>query len=240
MNGTSDFMSGFMTGQNSDRNNGYGWGAEGSWIWIILIFALFGWGGNGWGNNRTDEQVDVDTRFIERDIFNTNQNVSNTACQTQRDVLENRYTTQLGLQQLGAQAQNCCCETQKEILQNRYDNALQTNTLQNQASTNALNAQMQLSDCCCKLEAQGLANTQKILDKLCENEINQLRTDLQSAQLQISQLSQTSNIVNTLLPRAVPAYPSVSPYMSAFGFGFNGFNGFNNGCGCNSGCGCNI
>lgn len=112
---------------------------------------------------------------------------------------------------------------------------MHTNTLQNQASTNALNAQMQLSDCCCKLEAQGLANTQKILDKLCENEINQLRTDLQSAQLQISQLSQTSNIVNTLLPRAVPAYPSVSPYMSAFGCGFNGFN---NNCGC--GCGCNI
>lgn len=107
MNGTSDFMSGFMTGQNSERN-GYCWGADGSFIWIILIFALFGWGGNGFRNNGVQSQIDIDTRFLERDIFNTNQNVSNTACQTQRDVLENRYTTQLGLQQLGAQAQNCC------------------------------------------------------------------------------------------------------------------------------------
>lgn len=99
---------------------------------------------------------------------------------------------------------------------------------------------MQLADCCCRLEAGNLANTQKILDKLCDNEINQLRTDLQSAQLQISQLSQTSNIVNTLRPTPIPAYINCSPYQSAFnngfGYGFNNCYGFNNNCGC--GCGC--
>lgn len=109
--------------------------------------------------------------------------------------------------------QNCCCETQKEILQNRYDNALQTNTLQ-----------AQIQNCCCDLRAEGLANTQKILDKMCENEINQLRTDLQSAQLQISQLSQTANITNTLRPFPSPSYIVSSPYMSLY----NPYNG----CGC--------
>ena len=91
---------------------------------------------------------------------------------------------------------------------------------------------MQLADCCCRLEAGNLANTQKILDKLCENEINQLRTDLQSAQLQISQLAQTANITNTLRPYPQPAYITCSPYESAM-FGRYGFNGFNsNGCCC--------
>ena len=194
----------------NSRNDGYGYGdgMYGGWFWIIII--LFAFWGNGFNNRNCNDNVAE--QFIERDIFTTNQNVYNTACQTQRDVLENRYTNQL-----------CCCDTQKEILQNRYDNALQTQTLSSQ-----------MAQCCCDLRAEGIANTQKILDKLCENEINQLRTDLQSAQLQISQLSQTANITNTLRPYPTPAYITCSPYESAF-FGRYGFNGFNNGCGC----GCN-
>ena len=188
----------------NSRNDGYGYGdgMYGGWFWIIII--LFAFWGNGFNNRNCNDNVAE--QFIERDIFTTNQNVSNTACQTQRDVLENRYTNQL-----------CCCDTQKEILQNRYDNALQTQTLSSQ-----------MAQCCCDLRAEGIANTQKILDKLCENEINQLRTDLQSAQLQISQLSQTANITNTLRPYPTPAYITCSPYESAL----FGRYGFNNGCGC--------
>ena len=202
------------------NRDGYGYddGMYGGWFWIIII--LFAFWGNGFNRNNGLEN-NIDTRFLERDIFNTNQNVSTTGCQTQRDVLENRYTTQLGLTNLGAQAQNCCCEIQKEILQNRYDNALQTQTLSSQ-----------MANCCCDLRAEGIANTQKILDKLCENEINQLRTDLQSAQLQISQLSQTANITNTLRPYPTPAYLTCSPYMSSI-YAYNGFNNCG-GCGCNN------
>ena len=70
--------------------------------------------------------------IIKRDIFNTNQNVSTTGCQTQRDILETKYN--LGTQVLENRF-NCsqnACATQKEILQNRYDNALQTQTLSSQ------------------------------------------------------------------------------------------------------------
>ena len=212
----------------NNRGYGYGYGDGmygGEWFWIIIIL-FFAWGNNGWGNRGCDNNCTE--QFIERDIFTTNQNVSNTACQTQRDVLDSKYD--LGTQILENRYQNqlCCCNTQKEILQNRYDNALQTQTLSSQ-----------MANCCCDLRAEGIANTQKILDKLCENEINQLRTDLQSAQLQISQLSQTANITNALRPYPQPAYITCSPYESAFfgRFGFNGFNnnccGFNNGC-----CGC--
>ena len=195
------------------------------WFWvIILLFLVYG---NGFGNRNQDTLMSDE--FIKRDIFNTNQNVSNTGCQTQRDVLENRYTTQLGLSNLSAQNQACCCETQKEIIQNRYDNALQTQTLS-----------AQMAQCCCDLRAEGIANTQKILDKMCQNEINTLRDrlnerdrELQSAQLQISQVSQTSNIVNSLRPYPQPAYITCSPYQSAF-YGLGNFNGF----GCNNSCGC--
>lgn len=205
------------------RNNDYDGFGNGGWMWIILLAVLFrgNWGGyGGYGG----ESPLVSEEFIKRDIFNTNQNVSNTACQTQRDVLENRYTTQLGLQQVQAAQQQCCCDTQKEILQSRYDSALQNQALQ-----------AQLAQCCCDLRtaihAEGEAtrgliqgNTiQDLRDRLAERD-----RDLAAANNQISQVSQTNTIVNAVRPTPIPAYLTCSPYF-AYNYG---------GCGCNTGCGC--
>lgn len=192
--------------RNNDGYDGFG---NGGWIWIILLAFLFrgNWGGYG------GESPLVSEEFIKRDIFNTNQNVSNTACQTQRDVLENRYTNQI-----------CCCETQKEILQSRYDAALQAQTIQ-----------AQLASCCCDLKtaihAEGEAtrgliqgNTiQDLRDRLAERD-----RDLSTANFQLSQQAQSANIISTLQPTPRPAYLTCSPYF-AYNYG---------GCGCNVGCGC--
>ena len=190
------------------RNDGYDGFGNGAWIWIILLAFLFR--GN-WGGNYGAENPIVSEEFIKRDIFNTNQNVSNTACQTQRDVLENRYTNQL-----------CCCETQKEILQSRYDAALQAQTLQ-----------AQLANCCCDLKTaihaegeatRGLiqANTiQDLRDRLAERD-----RDLSTANFQLSQQAQSANIISTLQPTPKPEYLTCSPY-----FAYN-YGGCGNSCGC--------
>lgn len=196
------------------NNRGYAdgmWGGE--WFWIIIILFAF-WGNNGWGNNRNNCCENISEQFIERDLFSTNQNVSNTACQTQRDVLENRYTTQLGLANLQAQNQACCCETQKEILQNRYDNALQTQTLS-----------AQMAQCCCDLRAEGLANTQKVIDLIQQDKIDQLRDQVYTTSLALNNANLANQIVNSIIPRPVPAYPSCSPFVPSY-------YGFNNGCNC--------
>ena len=145
------------------KNDGYdnGFGNGGWWIWIILIAFLFC--GNGWGRNNdtattAGENAFLSDEFVKRDIFNTNQNVSNTACQTQRDVLESRYTTQLGLQQMQAQQQ---------------------------------------------------ADRDR---------------DLQLSNFQISQVSQTKNIVDAVRPFPTPAYITASPYVSYNGYAYGGCN----------------
>ena len=208
--------------ENNYCYDGMGFGGNSGWFWIILIL-LFSSG--GFRNDNRDNLL-VSDEFIKRDIFNTNQNVSTTACQTQRDVLESRYTTELGLANMQAALQNCCCETQKEIIQNRYDNALQTQSLSSQ-----------VAQCCCDLKTaihaegeatRGLIQANTIQD--LRDKVNERDRELQSAQFQISQVSQTSNIVNTLRPFPQPAYITASPYQS-YGYGC----GFNN-CGC--GCGC--
>lgn len=194
-----------------DGGDGFGNGM-GCWFWILILFLFRGWGyGNGHENPLISEE------FIKRDIFNTNQNVSTTACQTQRDILENRYANQLGLQQLGTQMQNCCCETGKEILESRYTTQLGFQGLQ-----------AQLASCCCDIKEAILADGAETRALIQANTIQDLRDkvadrdrDLMTANFQISQAAQSANIIDSVRPYPVPAVP----YQPVYGYGC--------GCGCN-------
>lgn len=197
---------GAVMGNNRD---GFGYG-DGAWFWIIII--LFAFWGNGFNRNNGLE-TDIDTRFLERDVFNTNQNVSTSACQTQRDVIETKYD--LGTQVLENRF-NCsqnACETQKEVLQNRYDNALQTQTLS-----------AQMAQCCCDLRAEGLANTQKVIDLIQQDKIDQLRDQVYTTNQALNNTNLANTIINSVRPFPVPSYIVSSPYTSLY----NPYNG----CGC--------
>lgn len=137
------------------NNRGYGYDGMdgyGAWFWIIIILFAF-WGNNGWGN-RNGQDTLLSDEFIKRDIFNTNQNVSNTACQTQRDVLDSKYGLNTAILENRFNCSQNACATQKEILQNRYDNALQTQTLSAQAA-----------QCCLRI----FKKVQKIVGNLIRN-----------------------------------------------------------------------
>ncbi len=196
---------------NAARNTGYdGMDGYGAWFWIIIILFAF-WGNNGWGN-RNGQDTLLSDEFIKRDIFNTNQNVSNTACQTQRDVLDSKYGLNTAVLENRFNCSQNACATQKEILQNRYDNALQTQTLSSQ-----------MAECCCNLRAEGLANTQKIIDLIQQDKIDQLRDQVYTTNLALNNANLTNQIVNSIIPRPAPAYPSCSPFVpSYYGFGNNG------------------
>lgn len=191
----------------SRNNDGFG---EGSWFWIIII--LFAFWGNGFNRNNNLE-TDIDTRFLERDIFNTNQNVSNTACTTQRDVLENRYA--LGTQILENRF-NCsqnACNTQKEILQNRYDNALQTQTLS-----------AQMSECCCDLKTAIHAEGEATRSMIQNDKIEQLRDQAFASNLALNNTNLANTVINAVRPFPSPSYVVSSPYTSLY----NPYSG----CGC--------
>lgn len=187
----------------ADRNNNEFGG--GYWIWIILLFLLFG--GN-WGNNgNLQNDALMNQEFIKRDLFNTNQNVSSQGFQNSRDILESRYTTQLGLQNLGQQNQECCCATQRAI------DGVNTQSFKNTCDiTTAIHAEGEAT------RALINANTmQELRDKLADRD-----RDLLTANFQLSQQAQSANIINTLQPTPKPAYITCSPYYA-----------YNNGCGCN-------
>lgn len=201
------------------NNNGF-FGGDGIWA-IVLIALLFnngfgGFGNNGWNNVATTDFVS--SEFTQRDINNGFQNQSNlisngfsdlatNICNLKSDVLENRYASQLS-----------ACNTQRDIL-------TQTNELNTNLLTTALNAQAKMDECCCTLRAQGIENTQKILDAMNQNTIDDLRSQVNDLKNTITANGIGTSIVNQVRPYPIPAYPVTSPYTGLYNGGFYG-NGF--------------
>lgn len=200
--------------------DGFGFGGDG--IWALLIFAMIfnngfgGWGNNGYNNLATTDFVS--SEFTQRDINGGFQNTNNliaggfadvnsNICGVKGDILENRYATQLA-----------ACNTQRDILQ-------QTNELNTNLLTTALQSQAKMDECCCNLRAQGIENTQKILDVLNQNTIDSLRSEVNDLKNTITANGIGSTIINSVRPYPVPAYQVSSPYVGLnpyFGAGFYG------------------
>ena len=209
---------------NYGNNNGF-FGGEGIWaiVLIALLFGNNGWGGfgggNGWNNIATTDYIS--SEFTQRDINNGFQNqnnlisngFSNTAqdiCNLRSEVLENRYANQLAES-----------NTQRDIL-------LTGSRLENDLATQSLQGLARLDSCCCELKAQGLENTQRILDAMNQNTIQDLRDRLTQAKDIISDQRTENNIISALRPYPIPAYLTSSPYVG-FGYGWGNGSFYGNG-----------
>lgn len=214
------------TGGNRN-NDGFG---DGNGWWIILFLLIFGWGGYGFGGGyggggfnspagqgfatRSDIDAALATQGIESGITGIGTQLCNGFAGVNSAIAN-----------LGYQNQQCCCDLKQAIGDVNYNMAAQTNILQNTVNNGFRDV----------IEAQN-AGTQRIIDTITQDKIQSLQTELQSAQLQLSNQAQTTNIINALRPTPTPSYPVMSPYTSiinptGFTFGVNG-------CGCNTGCGC--
>lgn len=214
-----------LTG-NTRNNDGFG--GDGCW-WIILflLFGMFGWGGygfgggyNGGGTNTPGFQgfatrSDIDAALATQGIESGITGIGTQLCNGFAGVNS-------AIANLGYQNQQCCCDLKQAIGDVNYNMAAQTNILQNTVNNGFRDV----------IEAQN-AGTQRIIDTITQDKIQSLQTELQSAQLQLSNQAQTNNIINALRPTPTPSYPVMSPYTSIISpTGFT----FGNGCGCNTGC----
>lgn len=206
-------------------NNGMFEGANGTWVWVFFLFFLLAWGGSGFGFGNNAAAQGALTRAELYDGLN-NQNLENGVRNIQNGLCDGFYaqnTTMLqgfnGIQSALCQgfngvnnniaesrfaAQQCCCETNRNIDAVRYENAKNTCDIVN------------------AIKADGDA-TRALMT---QNTIQELRDQLQAAQLQLGNFSQTQTIINAVRPFPTPAYITCSPYTAANGYGACG------GCGC--------
>lgn len=166
--------------------------AGGSW-WVILLF-LFAMGGNGFGfGNRSNVATTED--LASGFNFSALQNKTNEILAAVNGVnqnLSNAVCT--STYELASKIDNCCCETNRNIDSVRYENAMNT----------------------AAINANTTAGIQKILDKMCENQ-------MAAMQNQINQLQLNSALCG------VVRYPTATTYATTCNPFFGGFN-------CNCGC----
>ena len=222
-----------------NRDNGFGWG-DSSFMWIFALLILANGGFGGWGNNGFANAIGYEnlatSNEVQRGFDNQNamanqreilsavtsgtaQSVAATN-QTFHDtlaVISDKYSelqrdvAGLAVGQANALAnQNaCCCDTKMliaetgaginaGIAQNRYEAAMNT----------------------AAINANTTAQTQKILDAISSNRIDDLQNRINQLELQ----NATSNVVR---------YPNAWTYNA----GPSPFCSYNPGCGCGVGFG---
>ena len=230
MNGDTGLSAGDILALTKGNNNDLMGGVGFWWVIVFLIVAgMFNGNGFGFGNNVANDSL-LNEEFIKRDIFNTNQNVSNTACQTQRDVLDTKYglgsEIQTNRYNLGTEIMqnrfNCsqnACTTQKEVLQNRYDNAIGQANLQKDLLLGNKDIQAQMAQCCCDLKTAVHAEGEATRALITENTTQDLRDRLAVANSAITSQSIANDVIGAVRPYPQPAYITCSPYQSAYGYG---------------------
>lgn len=242
---------------NGGNSGGFGWGGDGAWLIILfLIFAVFGWGGNGWGNNAGNSGGVVDGYVLTSDFANverkiesvnqglcdgfyqqaqlvngTNMAMANGFGQAELSRANQQAALMQQLTAMQMQNQECCCENRAAIAQVRYDMATQAcdtrNTVQN-ATRDIIDAMNSgFRGIDQRLTAQEIAAK--------DAKIAEQNQRLFAADLAASQSAQTLDMRNYVSaqfayynPRPVPSFSVPAPYQYT-GCG----NQYNcNGCGC--------
>ena len=210
---------------------GDNFGGSGGSLLIILLVMMMAWGGNGWGgNNRPMGPTGLATKD---DVYASMaiQNNADAVREVGANVTNLGYT---GLQQSNAINQNvsqqgadtrlAICQSGNNLQQaisGTGNNLLMGITTGNNAIIQGLNEnRFTLAQEECASRATSTANTQKILDKLCdmqsaaqEQRINDLQVRNQALELQMGNIMQTGNIISALRPYPQPSYIVSSPYV---------------------------
>ena len=226
-------------GPMNGYGNSYGMGMNDGSFWLLVLF-LFGFMNGGWGfgngaggampfmmNNTTNNDVQrgFDQQAVMGGINGINTALANaevSRCNSQANILQSLNQLSMGLQ-------NCCCENRAGLADLKYTVATEA-CADRQAVTNALFDVTTANNA----NTQALMSTinsgiQSIQDKLCQQEIEALKTQNQNLQTQLnmanlsaSQTAQTARILQDnaaqtvaleqyLNPAPVPAYVVQNP-----------------------------
>ena len=226
---------------NGGGNGGFGFDGNGAWILVlfIVLIAFGGWGNNTGGGSTNYISSDVQRGFDQSAVINSLNGISgaiNTGfsnaevsmCNSQANILQtlnnNQANLSTQLNTIAMNQQNCCCENRAGLADLKYT-----------VATEACADRSAISDALRDVIASNTANTQAILDKLCQQEIDALKARNQQLEMQAylatlaasqndqtgkilaDNAAQTAALLQSLNPTPVPAYVVPTP-----------------GCGCNN------
>lgn len=209
-------------GNYRDDRNGC-WGNDG-FMEIFFLFFLLAWGGGGffgggWGNNGMNGSAlqGALTRSDLMEGFN-NQEVISKLNNLGDGICSSTYALNNTIRDNGMYMMQGFGGVERQLAQNGYEQ----------------------QNCCCEIKQAIHAEGEATRALINANEMQNLRDRLEARDrevmirdFQLSQLSQTANIIETVRPFPVPAYVTCSPYTSNLplnAYGYNGYYGNGNGC----------
>ena len=203
-----DFASGYVLGSdsgNGNNNGGFG-GMFGEGLWAIIILAMLGFGGRGFGfgggfggggdygpcatqadvRAAVDQQtliskLDQQTYGLADSTYALNNAITNGFHGVDNAICNLGYNVQNGFNTIGHQLADCCCATQRAIDSVKYENATNTCAIQNTIQNTTRDV----------IENQN-ANSRAILDALNANYIRTLEQENNSLRLSASQSAQNA------------------------------------------------
>ena len=220
--------------------NGGGFGNDFSALIVLfLIFGMFGAG--GWNGNNAN--FDFPWLMNGQNTINANTTAGFQNAAVQSDLGD----IQLGIAGVGAAINGSQSAISQQLYTNQISDLERSFNAQTASTQGMSNISAQLANCCCEnraatqdlkytiaqeacaTRANSTANTQAILDKLCELELQskndkiaELERQLMMANLSASQVTQTAQIVadntaqtqyivNRVAPYPIPAYLVANP-----------------------------
>lgn len=212
------------------RNNDDGMWGNGGW-WIIVLFLIWGWGGNGFGNRGNDggfgmgvtpwatqadvraavdqqtliSKLDQQTYGLADSTYALNNTITSGFHGVDNQVCNLGYNMQSGFNSLASQLSSCCCETGRQIERGFAD----TNY---NLATQFCDTHRAISDSTRDIIDNNNAGIRSILDFLTQDKIATLTAENQQLRLAASQQAQNAYLVSELRPSPVPAYAVQNPY----------------------------
>lgn len=225
-------------------------GGNNAW-WIIVLFLIWGWGGNGgWNrNNGATTREEVAYGFDMNNLENGIRGISNGLC-------DGFYAVNTGMLNGFAGVQSALCQGFSGVTANinstghDLQQAINANTVSGMQNTNAITAQLSQiaadnAACCCSTQRaiekgfaetnynlatqecqtrQAIADsTRSIIDFLTQDKIATLTAENQNLKFAASQQAQNAYLVRELKdPCAIPAYVVPNPNCCYYNYGCGG------------------
>ena len=213
---------------NTGRNNdGFG-DNSGWWIIVFLIFALGGFGRNGFGGGSGTGSVSDnyvlarDFATIERKLDAVNNGICDATFALNNTINNGFFGVQNSLTQgfsglntallqgnyaLSSQLADCCCTIERGLDRVNYNNVINTNAIQQTLCNSTRDI----------IESQN-ANYRAIHEELVANKLEakndriaEQQNEINALRLSASQERQNSFLISQLNPTPVPSYPVVNP-----------------------------
>ena len=174
------------TGNNGRNNDGFG--SDGNWAWVLifLIFALGGFGRNGYGfgggtGSVSDNYVLAsDFATLQRQMDSGFDRIGNRIENVNNGLCDGFYAMNTGMLNGFSGVQQAMCQgfsgINQAIATNGYETRLGTQNLASQLASCCCDIRQEIADCCCKTQSSikdvnyNMAmNTNVLQQTLCNN-----------------------------------------------------------------------